>query len=295
MASENRTGTPLGAYLRARRELIRPEEVGLPSAGRRRVPGLRREELALLAGISAEYYLRLEQGRDRHPSAQVLDALAAALRLDADATAHLHRLAAPDRPRRARARAPERVPEGIARLIGTWTHTPAFVQGRLFDVLAANPLAQALSPLYRPGGNMLREVFLDPDSAAVHGRWEVSAESAVAALRALVGPDVEDPALVELVGELSVRSEYFRKLWARHDVRPKRSGTGVIAHPQVGPLELRHEKLPVPDTDRQILVVYHAEPGSPSAERLALLASLAAAPRREGDVRAPGADSPASH
>ncbi|WP_280362445.1 helix-turn-helix domain-containing protein [Nocardia wallacei] len=264
------TGTPLGKYLRARRELVRPEDVGLVSLGRRRVPGLRREELALLAGISAEYYLRLEQGRDRHPSVQVLDALAVALRLDADATAHLHRLAAP---RRARRRIPERVPEGIRQLISTWSGTPAFVQGRLLDVLAANPLAEALSPLFVPGTNMVRALFLDPASGAAHGRWEVSTEGAVAALRALVGPDVDDPALVELVGELSVRSERFRQLWARHDVRPKRSGIGMITHPRVGSLKLRHEKLPIPDADGQILVVYHAEPGSPSAERLALLAS----------------------
>lgn len=225
----------------------------------------------MLSGISAEYYLRLKQGRDRHPSAQVLDALAIALRLDADATAHLHALAAP---RRSRRRQPtERVPEGILQLISTWSRTPAFVQGRLLDVLAANSLAQALSPLFVPGTNMIRELFLDPASGAAHGRWEVSTEGAVAALRALVGPDVDDPALVELVGELSVRSERFRRLWARHDVRPKRSGTGTITHPRAGSLELRHEKLPIPDADGQVLVVYHAEPGSPSAERLALLAA----------------------
>jgi transcriptional regulator with XRE-family HTH domain len=292
MVSEKRTDSPLGEFLRARRELVRPEDVGLPAAGRRRVPGLRREELALLAGISADYYLRLEQGRDRHPSTQVLDGLARALRLDEDATAHLHRIAAPDRPRRRpRRRRAERVPEGIRQLITTWPQTPAFVQGRLLDVLDANPLAQALSPLFRPGTNMLRALFLDPSSGAAHGRWEASTEGSVGALRALVGPDVDDPALAELVGELSVRSERFRQLWARHDVRPKRSGAGTIINPQVGPMELRHEKLPLPDTDRQMLVVYHAEPGSPSAERLALLASLAAepdaAPRRVPGVASP--------
>jgi len=278
MVSDNRAGTPLGNYLRARRELVRPEDIGLVSTGRRRVPGLRREELALLAGISAEYYLRLEQGRDRHPSAQVLDALAAVLRLDADATAHLHSLAAPDRARRRRPRPRQRVPDGIGQLIASWPHTPAYVQGRLLNVLAANPLAQALSPLFVPGTNMVRSLFLDPASGAAHGRWEVHTEGAVAGLRALVGPDVDDPELVELVGELSVRSDRFRQLWARHDVHPKRSGVSLITHPQVGPLELRHEKLPIPDTDCQILVIYHAEPGGPTAERLALLASLIADP-----------------
>lgn len=288
MASDDRTSTPLGEYLRARRELVLPEDVGLAAgSSRRRVPGLRREELALLAGISVEYYLRLEQGRDRRPSAQVLDALASALRLDESAAAHLHRLAASDRSRRRR-RPPERVPDGIRQLIMTWPQTPAIVQGRLMDVLAANPLAQALSPLYTPGTNMLRTLFLDPASAAAHGQWEAITESSVPTLRNLVGPDVDDPALVELVGELSVRSERFRTLWARHDVRPKRSGTGTISHPQVGPLELRHESLPIPDTDRQILVVYHAELGSPTAERLAVLSSLIADPASDRPARAPG-------
>ncbi|WP_405164966.1 helix-turn-helix transcriptional regulator [Nocardia sp. NBC_01499] len=240
-----------------------------------------------LAGISAEYYLRLEQGRDRNPSAQVLDALATVLRLDADATAHLHSLATPDRPRRRRPRPPERAPEGIEQLIATWPHTPAYVLGRLLDVLAANPLAQALSPLFAPGANMVRTLFLDPASGVAHGHWDASTEGAVAALRALVGPDVDDPALVELVGELSVRSDRFRQLWARHDARPKRSGANTITHPQVGPLELRHEKLPIPDTDRQILVIYHAEPASPTAERLALLASLIADPAPGGLRNAP--------
>ena len=277
-------------FLTSRRARVTPERAALPTYGgrRRRVSGLRREEVALLAGISVEYYLRLEQGRDRRPSAQVLDALAGALRLDETAAAHLHGLASTDRSRRRRrARPPERVPEGIRQLITTWSHTPAIVQGRLLDVLVANPLAQAMSPMYTPGANMLRTVFLDPAAAALHGQWEAVTESAVATLRNLVGPDVDDPALVQLVGELSVRSDRFRKLWARHDVRPKRSGTGTLSHPQVGPLELRHESLPIPDTDRQILVIYHAEPGSPTAERLALLASLIAAPASEHPARTP--------
>ena len=269
----------LGEYLRARREQIGPEDVGLASSGRRRVPGLRREELALLSGISADYYLRLEQGRDRNPSAQVLDALARALHLNEDATAHLHRLAHPERSRRRPApRRPERAPDGIRQLIDTWPHTPAYVHGRLMDILAANPLARALTPFLTPGTNLVRSLFLTPASTAAHGGWDVNAEGMVAALRALVGPDVDDPALNELVGELSVRSEHFRKLWSRHEVRPKRSGTFTFEHPQVGPLELRHEKLLITDTDRQTLVVYHATAGTPTAERLALLASLTSTP-----------------
>jgi transcriptional regulator with XRE-family HTH domain len=242
----------IGEYLRARRELVQPADVGLPQpAGRRRVPGLRREEIAILAGVSADYYVRLEQGRDQHPSAQVLDALARALQLDDDAIAHLHSLAAPAARRRRRpSPRPERVPAGILQLISTWHETPAYVYGRYMDVLAANPLATALAPYYAPGENLVRATFLD---ARLHDRyedWDRAAEATVAALRALVGPGADDPQLNELVGELSVRSDRFRQLWARHDARPKRSGTTQIQHPQVGALELNYEKLPIPPTAR---------------------------------------------
>jgi transcriptional regulator with XRE-family HTH domain len=270
----------IGEYLRARRELVRPQDVGIPDlGGRRRVPGLRREEVALLAGVSSDYYVRLEQGRDQHPSRQVLDALARALRLDDDAAAHLHRLASPPARRRRKSPRPERVPAGILQLIDSWSQTPAYVQGRYMDVLAVNPLATALAPYYVVGENIVRAAFLDPRVRDMYGDWERVTESTVAGLRALVGPDVDDPRLNELVGELSVRSERFRQLWARHDARPKRSGTTRIDHPLVGPLELSYEKLPIPDTDRQTLVVYHAQPGSPSAQALALVATSAAGER----------------
>jgi transcriptional regulator with XRE-family HTH domain len=276
MAGEN----PIGEYLRARRELVRPEDVELPDAGsHRRVPGLRREEVAMLAGVSADYYVRLEQGRDQHPSAQVLDALARALQLDDYATAHLHRLAAPPVRRRRRSPRPEKVPAGILRLIASWSHTPAYVYGRYMDVLAANPLATALAPYHAPGHNLVRAAFLDPRVRDMYGDWDYVTESTVAGLRALVGPDVDDPRLNELVGELSVRSERFRQLWARHDARPKRSGTSLLDHPQVGPLELSYEKLPIPDTNCQTLVINHAEPGTPTAQALTLLAATAAGER----------------
>lgn len=276
MAREN----PIGEYLRARRELVRPEEVELPDAGsHRRVPGLRREEVAMLAGVSADYYVRLEQGRDQHPSAQVLDALARALQLDDHATAHLHRLAAPPVRRRRRSPRPEKVPASILRLIASWSHTPAYVYGRYMDVLAANPLATAVAPYHAPGHNLVRAAFLDPRVRDMYGDWNYVTESTVAGLRALVGPDVDDPRLNELVGELSVRSERFRQLWARHDARPKRSGTSLLDHPQVGPLELSYEKLPIPDTNCQTLVIYHAEPGTPTAQALTLLAATAAGER----------------
>jgi transcriptional regulator with XRE-family HTH domain len=274
MASDNL----IGEYLRARRELVQPSEVGIPDPrGRRRVPGLRREEVAMLAGVSADYYVRLEQGRDRHPSPQVLEALGRALQLDDDAVAHLHTLAAPSARRRRRPNPrPERVPPGIAQLIATWHETPAYVYGRYMDVLAANTLATALAPYYAVGENLVRAAFLDPRLRDRYDDWERVAQSTVAALRALVGPDVDDPRLNELVGELSVRSERFRQLWARHDVRPKRSGTARIQHPQVGPLELSYEKLPLPDADRQTLCIYHAAPGSRSAQALTLLATATA-------------------
>jgi transcriptional regulator with XRE-family HTH domain len=273
VAGDNR----IGEYLRARRALVRPEDVGVSDlSGRRRVPGLRRAEVALLAGVSPHYYMRLEQGRDRHPSAQVLDALARALRLDDDATAHLHRLAESPARRRPRAARPEKVPTSIVQLIESWDLTPAFVQGRYMDVLAANAMAAALAPHYAVGQNLMRAAFLDPRVREMHPGWEQTTESMAAGLRALVGPDIDDPRLNELIGELSVRSERFRELWSRHDVRLKRPGPMRMEHPQVGSLELYYERLPLPDTDGQELWIYHAERGSRSAQSLALLASLAA-------------------
>jgi transcriptional regulator with XRE-family HTH domain len=263
----------IGEYLRARRELVQPQEVGLPNLGRRRTPGLRREEVAMLAGVSADYYIRLEQGRDHHPSPQVLDALARVLQLDEDATAHLHGLAQPPTPRRRRTGRPERPPEPIIQLMMSWPTTPAYVFGRYLDVLAANPMASALAPWFTAGENLVKGAFLDPRRRELRPDWERSLGGTVAALRANVGADTGDPRLTALVGELSLRSEEFRQLWARHDVRPKGSGTTVILHPQVGRLELSYTKFPIPETDRQTLSVYHAAPGSPSERALAVLAT----------------------
>ena len=260
----------LGAYLRARRELLRPADVGLPDTPRRRVPGLRREEIAMLAGISADYYLGLEQGRDRRPSVEVLDALARALRLDDAATAHLFALAAPSRPARRPRRRPQVAPS-LRQLIHSWPTTPAFVQTHTFAVLAANPLARALSPLLEPGTNLVRTAFLDTDDAV--GEPDMRPDL-VACLRGLAGTDVDDQELVALVGELSVRSERFRQLWARHDVRGRTNGRLTINHPQVGVVVLTYERLIVPSAPDQQLVVYSAEPGSRSEEALRLLAAL---------------------
>jgi transcriptional regulator with XRE-family HTH domain len=272
------SGNALGEYLRARRELVSPESAGITHIGRRRVPGLRRDELSLLAGVSTDYYVRLEQGRDRNPSPQVLDALARALQLDDEATAHLHALAGPERRVRRFAQRPERVPPSIRQLIAGWHDTPAYVQGRRLDVLAANPLATALSPPFTPGVNLLRTAFLDPAVRTLYGdQWESLAQITIAGVRALIGPEVDDPRLDELVGELSVRSDHFRSLWARHDIRARMSGgRRHMYHPQVGELELHYENLQIAGTDGQTLIVYHADPGSPTAQALGLLSALTA-------------------
>lgn len=261
----------LGAYLRARRELVTPEQAGIPGGPNRRVAGLRREEVALLAGISADYYLRLEQGRDRNPSRQVLEALARVLRLDDVERAYLFEAAAPPPRTRARRRPAERVPERLRHLLAA-VAVPAFVEGRTFDVLASNPLALALSPRLRPGENRLRSLLLDPEERAFHADWEGAVAGFVAAFRQSVGDDVDDPRAVALVGELSLASARFRQLWARQDVRRLSGGTTVVRHPVVGELTLHRDKLPV---DGLVLVVYYADEGSPSAERLALLGALA--------------------
>ncbi|WP_432028988.1 helix-turn-helix domain-containing protein [Streptomyces sp. 1222.5] len=267
----------LGEFLRARRALVRPEDVGLPGGGLRRVPGLRREEVAMLSGISSDYYLRLEQGRDRNPSVQVLEAVARVLRLDADATAHLvglarERLASGARPGR---RTPQ-VPASLLQLIDGWPRTPAYLQNRYTDCLAANALATAITPNYRPGVNLLRAVFLDPAERALRRDWEDLTAEGVAALRSGAGADADDPRLRDLVGELSLRSERFRVLWARHEVRPRRGRVSRLTHPQVGDLDLHSDKLSVEGADGLTLVVFHAEPGSRSAELLDILGSLGA-------------------
>lgn len=262
----------LGEYLRARRGLVAPEEVGITDLGRRRVPGLRREEVAMLAGISAEYYLRLERGRDRNPSTQVLESIARVLGLDDDGTAHLLSLVA-DRPRpqRRRPRA-ERVPDSIRSLLPTLLH-PAFVEGRYFDVLAANDLAGALSRSMSVGRNQLLDVFLDPPEEALHQDWDAITECYASSLRQVVGTDTEDPRFIELVGQFTLASPRFRKLWNRHDVGAQRSDLTRFEHPEVGALSLHRERLAISGTDGMTLVLYHAEAGSESAEKLALLGS----------------------
>lgn len=275
----------LGEFLRARRELVTPEDAGIPALGTRRVPGLRREEVAMLAGISAEYYLRLEQGRDRNPSVQVLEALARVLRLDDEMSRYLVGLAA-EKPRTVRRR-PRRevVPASTQRLVAALPF-PAFVEGRYLDVLASNTFAVALSPRLVVGHNRLRDVFLDPGERALFPYWERAAAGLVAGFRQSVGTDTDDPRFVELVGELTIASPLFAHLWARHDVAPRTGAQMLFDHPQVGELPVDREKLAVTGTDGMMLVIYHAAPGTEGAEKLAILASAALPPAVPGSADA---------
>lgn len=232
----------------------------------------------MLAGISSDYYLRLEQGRDQHPSQQVVEALAAALRLDEPATAHLHGLAAPA-PRRKVRRTVERVPVGVAQVVDEMP-MPAYVVGRYFDILVANRMALALSPGFATGSNILRHLFLDPAGHDLYVDWERVTAGVVGGLRSKTTADPEDPRLAELVGDLSINSERFRSLWARADVGHGRNGISRFAHPQVGELHLLHEKFDIGSGGMQ-LVIHHAEPGTRSVQSLALLGALTATSDRE--------------
>ncbi|MBM2622850.1 helix-turn-helix domain-containing protein [Actinoplanes sp. LDG1-06] len=264
----------LGDFLRARRELVTPAEVGLPPGnGLRRVPGLRREEVAMLAGISVEYYLRLERGRDRSPSAQVVEALGRVLQLDAESTAYLMTLAGPKPRRRSTA---QRVPASIELLLRT-INVPALVFNKYSDVLAANALARELSPDMAPGVNRLRMLFTDLEARTYHADWEQYTAAAVAHLRAQAGADTDDERLHALIGELSLKSDRFRRLWARHDVRTASGGTFVIRHPRVGDVELLIDKFAVLGTDGLEALLLHAEPHTRSATALAELAHLVTA------------------
>jgi transcriptional regulator with XRE-family HTH domain len=262
------SGNALGEYLKLRRGRIRPEDAGLVPGPRRRVEGLRREELAALAGISADYYLRIEQGRHAHPSAQILDALARALRLDAAATAHLHLLARDDRPTHDSV---ERVGEEIVSLLDQLA-VPAFVAGRCLDCLASNRLARALSPNFTPGKNLLRQLFLDPSERDLHADWDDATEGVVNGLRQIAGGEANDPRLDVIVDELRASSPRFEILWTRADVGYRPAGTSHMRHPVVGELHLRRNRFPIPDSDGQHLQIYHALPGTDTADKLALLA-----------------------
>lgn len=278
----------LAEFLRTCRARVNPEEVGLgPESTRRRVPGLRREELARLAGVSVDYYTRLEQGRSRSASAEVLDALATALRLNEAERQHLVDLARPEPARRKHRARPQRVDPDTLRLIEMLDQmcSPAFVLGRRLDVLAHNRICGALMTDFRllPAAerNIARFVFFDPHARELYQDWEAIAADTVAMLRLDAGRYPDDPQLSALIGELSIRSEEFRRWWSDHKVQRRTTGTKGYHHPVVGDVVVRYQALhPAGDPD-QTLFVYTTEPGSPSDTSLRLLANWNGARNRE--------------
>jgi transcriptional regulator with XRE-family HTH domain len=244
----------LGEFLRARRELVLPTERGLPDSGRRRVPGLRREEVATLAGISPEYYVRLERGRDRHPSGSVIAALAGALGLDDDSAAYLTTLAAPD-PRPPGRPAPrDAVGPEVRRLLDAMPGVPAVVLGPFLDVLAHNALAAAMHRGPVPA-NLVRHVFLDPAARGTYPDWAEVAADTVGALRAAAVDYADDRRLGALVGELSLKSPEFARLWARHAVRPKTGGRKRMDC-AAGRITVAWQTLAVAGAPGQVIVTY---------------------------------------
>lgn len=268
-------------FLRSRRERLSPEAIGLPpSTSRRRTPGLRREEVAQLAGVSVDYYVRLEQGRKLRPSATVLEGLARALQLEPDEFRHMVALLN-HAPSPTTSRTPQRVRPGVQRLLEKLDPTPGFVLGRRMDVLAWNSMAAALlgdfGSLPASRRNMIWLLFLHPPTRSLYVNWATNARESIAHLRAASGRYPDDPGIAELIDELSAKSVEFREMWARHDVREKGHGRKVLDHPDVGRLELEYETLRLADDSDQLLVTYTAEEGSPSQAALDLLAVLARA------------------
>ncbi|MFI5679990.1 helix-turn-helix transcriptional regulator [Streptomyces sp. CA-210063] len=277
----------LSEFLRTRRARLKPEDVGLPDYGRyRRVPGLRREELAQLAGVSVAYYTRLEQGNGRHVSAEVLDAIARALRLSDAEHAHLTHLAKPKQQKKKPAGRAQQVRGPLRTLLDTMDGVPAILVGRRSDILVWNRMAAAVfgdwAELPAREQNWARLVFLRPEYRDLFVDWEHKASDVVSQLRMDAGSHPDDPRLSALVGELSVKSEEFRRLWATHDVKERCHGIQRLHHPLVGELDLRLESFHQADAHEQMLVTYHAEPNSPSAEALRLLASWGADATRAG-------------
>jgi transcriptional regulator with XRE-family HTH domain len=281
-------------FLTTRRARITPQQAGLAAgAGIRRVPGLRREEVAVLAGVSTDWYVRLEKGHIHGVSDEVLDAVARALQLDEAERVHLFDLARAARP--SRVSAPSRsarrrggtspVRPSVARVIESIT-TPAFVRNGLLDVLVINPLARALyAPLYDEGAtgppNLARFCFLDPRARDLYPGWEDVAGSTVAVLRSEAGRDPYNRALTDLVGELATRSEFFRTAWAAHNVTLHQAGTKYFRHPVVGDVEVSFDSMELPADRGLTLTVYTTEPGTPSHDALAMLASWEATTTRE--------------
>ena len=274
----------LSQFLTSRRAKVTPDQAGLPTYGQRRVPGLRREEVASLAGVSVEYYKRLERGNATGASDQVLEALADALRLDDAERAHLFdlaRAASPIAPRQRSRPVQQRVRPPVRRILDSIT-APATLSNMRCDYLAANQLGRALyAPLFdsrEQPPNSARFTFLDPAAQEFFLDWEKVAKDLVAALRSVAGRNPYDRGLTDLVGELSTRSEPFRTWWAAHNVRYHQTGTKRLQHPVVGDLELSYEAMELSADAGLRLAVFTAEPGSRSEDTLNLLASWAATP-----------------
>ncbi len=260
-----RKADPLSEFLRSRRSKIQPADVGLPGGSRRRVLGLRREEVAILAGISTDYYHRIEQGRER-PSDQVLDALAGALRLSPDAAAYMRTLVSGSG---GRTRTPEPgrpIDPSLQVLLDGWPMSPASIHDGSATVIIANDLAAALSPSFAPGGNPVRSLFLDPATREFYRNWEGLTAWSVRWLRSFVG-DHPHPGLDALVEELDAGSAWFRELWASYDVKGHASGLILVNHPVAGHLDLHFQHLMLRGS-ANIMVVYWADPGSPSEQAL---------------------------
>ncbi|MDH6218089.1 helix-turn-helix transcriptional regulator [Streptomyces pseudovenezuelae] len=271
-------GTPLGDFLRARREGLKPQDVGLPEYGRRRVPGLRREEVALLAGVSSDYYIRLEQGRESSPSPQVLEAVAQALKLDAESADHLNRLCL-TRSQRPHDWGEADISPQLLQLMDGWEHTPAFVLGPALDILAGNSLATALHSGFDAFDNLARNVFVDPAGREFYQEWERAAHSCVAELRAAFGHDPESARIAEVYAELPENSEEFAGIWQLHDVKSKSQEGKHLKHPEVGDLHIAFAAFTVNGAPHQQLVVYQAEPAGPTATAFETLRAMATEPK----------------
>lgn len=270
--------TELGQFLRTRRGALKPEDLGLHSFGRRRrVPGLRREEVAQVAGVSVAYYTRLEQGHSDNVSVEVLDAIARALRLTDAQHLYLTQLAKP-KPDKKKAPCPrpQYLRPALQQLLDA-LEVPAYVTGRRADILGWNRLAAALfgnwDELPPQERNWARLVFLSPTTRNVFVDWDGKAAAIVSMLRMDASRCPDDPLLAALVGELSVKSEEFRRLWAAYELRRKSHGSLRLTHPLVGELSVSYEILHLPDDPELAMITYHAEPGSASADALRLLAS----------------------